>query len=133
MIAIVAGVPSTRSLPGLAWSPWPCVTTARGTGIIGAMWKPPGSEWSPAGVGLITVSGRGADIRQENTVVARLDMGSASPRHRFAPRLENPQGEKVRWVTPQIPLVGPLTLSPPPAGGEGTSGAPICAKFSGAQ
>jgi hypothetical protein len=35
MMASVSGVASTASLPGRAWSAWPCVTTARAAGRTG--------------------------------------------------------------------------------------------------
>src|SRR5690606_22570326 len=37
-------------MPPRAWSPWPCVITARGTGRDGSMWKSPAGQYSPSGV-----------------------------------------------------------------------------------
>jgi len=36
MIASVSGVASAERWPGRAWSPWPCVITARGTATAGS-------------------------------------------------------------------------------------------------
>src|SRR5690606_15381748 len=37
-------------MPVRAWSPWPWVITARGTGRQGSMWKSPGGQYRPSGV-----------------------------------------------------------------------------------
>src|SRR5690606_24908147 len=37
-------------MPARAWSPWPWVITARGTGRQGSMWKSPGGQYRPSGV-----------------------------------------------------------------------------------
>src|SRR5690606_7917470 len=37
-------------MPARAWSPWPWVITARGTGRQGSMWKSPAGQYSPSGV-----------------------------------------------------------------------------------
>ncbi len=54
-------VASTAPWPARAWSEWPWVISARSTGRIGSMWKPPGLQHSPAGVGLRSSSGRMAE------------------------------------------------------------------------
>src|SRR5690554_642907 len=38
------------AMPVRAWSPWPWVLTARGTGRQGSMWKSPGGQYRPSGV-----------------------------------------------------------------------------------
>ena len=44
MIARVSGVASTRSWPARAWSEWPWLTTAVGTGRSGSTKKSPGLQ-----------------------------------------------------------------------------------------
>ena len=50
--------PAPRRGPARAWSEWPCVMTARSTGRVGSMWKPPSLQHRPAGVGDRRSSGR---------------------------------------------------------------------------
>src|SRR3974390_2915054 len=48
----VSCVASTAPCPGRAWSEWPWVITARSTGRVGSMWKPPGLQHRPAATGI---------------------------------------------------------------------------------
>ena len=60
-MASVSAVASTAPWPGRAWSEWPCVITARGTGPAGSMKKSPGTQWRPEGPGLSQLSKGGED------------------------------------------------------------------------
>src|SRR4051794_17673617 len=50
MMPSVSAVAITAPCPARAWSEWPCVTSARGAGRSGSMWKPPGGQKRPWGV-----------------------------------------------------------------------------------
>src|SRR5262249_19742805 len=58
MKSSVSCVASTAPWPGRAWSEWPCVISALSTGRSGSMWKPPGRQHRPAGVGTSRSCGR---------------------------------------------------------------------------
>src|SRR6202030_4667052 len=110
MIAIVPGVASTRSLPGRAWSPCPCVTMARCAGSSGSIWKPPGSQYSPAGVVLIQVSGRAreGDIgRRKKSDQAPQRLGVADQDRRLAEI----------YQAPAVPILQDLIDALPAASG----------------
>ena len=44
MMSRVSRVARTAPWPGVAWSEWAWVISARGTGRTGSMWKPPGGQ-----------------------------------------------------------------------------------------
>src|SRR5579864_3338774 len=112
MIASVSLVAIVVPCPPRAWSEWPCVTSARSTGLAGSIQQSAGTTWIPKGSAFSQskswrIAGRWVSRRQGSTRAA-IDSRSAHLTFRDLVRVRAGWRDGNRFQVDQVKRLGAL-------------------------